>query len=227
MAYHGKKYRAAKERVEQGKVYPLAEAVAIAKQSSTTKFDASIELHLHLGIDPKKADQVVRGTVVLPHGTGKTVRIAAFVSAALEAEAKAAGAVIVGGQALIDEIKKTQKTDFDVAVATPDMMKNLAGIAKVLGTRGLMPNPKNDTVTPNPAKTITELTKGKVAYRSDDGGNVHQVIGRVSFPESELAANAAVFMDAIKKGKPAETKGSYLLSATLTTSMGPGIRFQA
>lgn len=226
MAYHGKKYRAAKERVEVGKVYPLAEAITVAKQSSITKFDASVELHVHLGIDPKKADQMVRGTVVLPHGTGKTIRIAAFVTAALEADAKAAGAAIVGGQALIDEIKKTQKTDFDVAVATPDMMKNLAAIAKTLGTRGLMPNPKNDTVTANPAKTIAELSKGKVAFRSDDGGNVHQVVGRVSFPEKELLANAETFMEAIKKSKPSEIKGTYLLSATLTTSMGPGVRFQ-
>lgn len=227
MAYHGKKYRAAKERIEAGKSYTLAEAIALTKQSSTTKFDASVELHLHLGIDPKKADQMVRGTVVLPHGTGKSVRIAAFVPANLEAEAKAAGAAIVGGQALIDEIKKTQKTDFDVAVATPDMMKNLAAIAKILGTRGLMPNPKNDTVTPNAAKTIAELSKGKVAFRSDDGGNVHQVVGRVSFPEKELLANAEMFIDAIKKAKPSEMKGTYMLSATLTSSMGPGVRFQA
>lgn len=205
-------------------VYPLEEAIEFTKKLSKTKFDASVEIHVRLGIDPKKGDQQIRTAVSLPHGTGKTVRVAAFVSPDKEAEVKAAGADIVGGEELIAEIKKTEKTDFAVAVAEPAMMKNLAQIAKILGTRGLMPSPKNETVSMNPAKTVQELKKGKISFKNDDTGNIHAIIGKVSFDSKQLADNFGVIIDTLKKIKPAKAKGVYLRNISLSSSMGPGVK---
>lgn len=221
---HSKRYRGLAEKINREQLYPLAEAIELMKQTSTVKFDASVELHFHLGVDPKKADQMVRGTVKLPHGTGKQLKIAVFATSKAADEAKKAGADIVGGEELVKLIKEKGVTDFDIAVASPDMMKVLAPIAKTLGTRGLMPNPKNETVNPNPASVVTELRSGKVAFRTDTGGNIHQMVGKVSFDSKQLFANAATMIEAIKKAKPSEAKGTYLQSVSLTSSMGPAIK---
>ncbi|MDP2708716.1 MAG: 50S ribosomal protein L1 [bacterium] len=209
---------------DKTKAYPIAEAIELAQKLSKTKFDASLEAHFRLGIDAKKGEQQVRLAVSLPHGTGKTVKVAAFVTPAKEKEVKAAGADYAGGEDLINEIKKTEKTDFQVAVAEPAMMKNLAPIAKILGTRGLMPSPKNETVTPNPAKAVAELKKGKVSLKNDDTGNLHVAIGKVSFDARKLAENFNVLLEAVRKAKPASSKGVYLKNATLNATMGPGLK---
>lgn len=211
---------------DRSKAYQIKEAIELTKKLSKTKFDASVEVHFKLGIDPKKGDQQVRSAVNLPHGTGKTVKVAAFVSPEKEKEVKEAGADYVGGEELIAEIKKTEKTDFQVAVAEPAMMKNLAQIAKILGTRGLMPSPKNDTITPNPAKAVAELKKGKVSFKNDDTSNVHAVIGKISFDEKKLLENYEAFLEAIKKNKPSSSKGLYIKSAFISSSMGPGIKVE-
>jgi len=215
------------ELVDKIKVYPIEEAIELAKKTSKAKFDASVEAHYRLGIDTKKGDQQVRSAVALPHGTGKTVRVAAFVSPANEKACKDAGADIVGGDELIAEIKKTEKTDFDVAVAEPEMMKKLAPIAKVLGTRGLMPSPKNETVTPAPVKAVAELKKGKVSFKNDDTGNIHVAIGKVSFDSQKLVENFKSLTEAIKKSKPSKSKGVYLKNISISTTMGPGIKVSA
>jgi len=206
------------------KAYPIEEALELTKKLSKTKFDASVELHFRLGIDPKKGDQQIRTAVSLPHGTGKTIKVAAFVSSDKEKEVKAAGADIVGGDDLIAEIKKTEKTDFQVAVAEPAMMKNLAQIAKILGTRGLMPSTKNETVSADPAKAVAELKKGKVSFKNDDTGNIHVVIGKTSFDGKKLLENFETILDSIKKAKPAKAKGVYIKNISVTSSMGPGIK---
>jgi large subunit ribosomal protein L1 len=217
-----------REKVEFDKLqaYPVEEAIDLAKKTSKAKFDASIEAHLRLGIDPKKGDQQIRSAISLPYGTGKTVRVAAFVSPEKEKEVKEAGADYVGGESLIEEIKKTEKTDFQVAVAEPEMMKNLGQIAKILGTRGLMPSPKNETVTPNPAKAVAELKKGKISFKNDDTGNVHAVIGKVSFDNEKLAENYKTFVEAVKKAKPAAAKGTFVKNISVSSSMGPGIKVE-
>lgn len=220
----GKRYTAARALVEQGKDYTLDEALDLLQKTAGVKFDASVEVHMRLGIDPKKAEQIVRTSIVLPHSTGKKRKIAVFTTPAHEAEARAAGATIVGGEELVKEIQKTGKTDFAIAVATPDFMKNLATIARTLGQRGLMPNPKNETVTANLTKTIQELASGKLTVRSDDSGNVHGLVGKVSMAKDSLKANIETFIVAVKKAKPADAKGTYLRTVTLTTAMGPGIR---
>ena len=209
---------------DQSKTYAINEALDLVKQSNKAKFDASVEVHFRLGIDPKKGEQQVRGAVSLPHGTGKTVKIAAFVTPQNEKAAKEAGADYVGGEELIAEIKKTEKTDFAVAVAEPEMMKSLAQIAKILGTRGLMPSPKNETVTPNPAKAIGELKKGKVSFKNDDTGNVHTVIGKVSFDNAKLADNFNTLLETIRKVKPSSSKGIFIKNVSLSSSMGPGVK---
>ncbi len=211
---------------DKTKAYPIEEAVELTKKLSKTKFDASVELHFRLGIDPRKGDQQIRSAVSLPHGTGKTIKIAAFVSSDNEKAAKAAGADYAGGDELIAEIKKTEKTDFQVAIAEPAMMKNLAMIAKILGTRGLMPSPKNQTVTTDPIKTIGELKKGKVSFKNDDTGNIHVAIGKISFDTKNLVENFQTVIDAIRKAKPAAAKGLYIKNATITSSMGPGLKIQ-
>jgi len=209
---------------DKDKIYPIAEAIELTKKLSKTKFDASVEAHFRLGIDTKKGDQQIRAAVSLPHGTGKTVKVAAFVSPANVKAVKDAGADFVGGEELIAEIKKTEKTDFQVAVAEPMMMKNLAVIAKILGTRGLMPSPKNETVTPNPAKAVAELKKGKVSFRNDDTGNIHAVIGKTSFDQTKLLENYNTLFDAVKKAKPVTAKGVYIKNVSLSSSMGPGVK---
>ncbi|MCF7860371.1 50S ribosomal protein L1 [Patescibacteria group bacterium] len=209
---------------EQTTPYKLEEAIAIVKKLSKTKFDPSVEVHVRLGINPKKGDQLVRGAVTLPHGTGKTVRVAAFVAPENEAACKAAGAEFVGGDELIAEIKKTGKTEFEVAVAEPLMMRNLAVIAKILGTRGLMPSPKNDTVTPNPAKAVEELKKGKVSFKNDDTSNLHAVIGKLSFDDKKLSENYQAFIEAVRKMKPAAAKGTYIKGIAICASMTPSVK---
>ncbi len=225
---HSKRYAALKAAIDPKKTYSPEEALDMAKKGASTKFDAAIEVHVRLGIDPKKSDQQVRATVALPHGTGKTKKVAVFVAnAEKEKEAKDAGADIVGGEELINEIAKTGKYEFEVAVATPDMMPKMAKIAKVLGPKGLMPSPKNETVTTNIAKTVGELRKGRVAFKADDTANLHQVIGKASFTNAQLLENYTAFMDAIRRAKPPSSKGVYIEGVTLTSTMGPGIRVSA
>jgi len=209
------------------KTYPISEAVELVKKFAKTKFDASVEVHFRLGIDTKKGDQQIRSAISLPHGTGKVVKIAAFVTPANEAKVKEAGADLVGGEDLIAEIKKSEKTDFEVAVAEPALMKNLAQIAKILGTRGLMPSPKNETVSADPAKTVAELKKGKISFKNDDTANVHVAIGKVSFDAPKLVENFETVIAAIKKAKPSGSKGTYLKNVTICSTMGPGIKVQA
>jgi len=219
-----KKKAAITVEYDANKSYPITEAVELTKKLSKTKFDASMEIHFRLGIDTKKGEQQVRLAVSLPNGTGKTIKVAAFVTPAKEEEVRQAGADYVGGEEMINEIKKTEKTDFAVAVAEPAMMKNLASIAKILGTRGLMPSPKNETVTPNPAKAVLELKKGKVSFKNDDTGNVHVAIGKVSFETKKLVQNFETLLEAIRKAKPATSKGIYIKKVYISSTMGPGIK---
>lgn len=222
MKKHGKKYREVKKLVEK-KFYLLSEAIALLKKTSFTKFDSSCEVHMKMGLDPKQADQMLRGNVVLPHGTGKRVRVIAFVSEANEKIAREAGAIETGSDLLINKIVKGW-LDFDTAVATPDMMKNLGKVAKILGQKGLMPNPKAGTVTTDVAKTIGEIIKGKVEFRMDKLANIHNVFGKVSFDAAHLEENFKAFMQGINAAKPAAVKGVFIKSITLATSMGPGIK---
>ncbi len=221
---HSKRYSELKKLVDPKALYAPKEAMELAQKTGTTKFDSSVEVHANLGIDVKKSDQAVRATLVFPHSIGKTKKVIAFVSAEKEADAKAAGADIIGNEETIDEIAKTGKITFDVAVATPDMMPKLAKVAKVLGPRGLMPNPKTDTVGTNVKKMVEDLKKGKVAFKNDATGNVHQAIGKTSLDADKLLENFTAFIDALKKNKPSAAKGTYLKSVTITTTMGPGIR---
>lgn len=209
---------------DKNKAYPLNEALEILKKITKTKFDASVETHFRLGIDIKKSDQQIRGAVSLPHGTGKTIKVAAFVSEDNVKAAKDAGADYVGGEELIAEIKKTEKTDFQVAVAEPAMMKNLSAIAKILGTRGLMPSPKNETVTPNPAKAVEELKKGKVSFKNDETGNLHAVIGKISFDDKKLTENYQTLLNTLKKSKPSSSKGVFIQAAYIASSMSPSVK---
>ncbi|MEK7584492.1 MAG: 50S ribosomal protein L1 [Patescibacteria group bacterium] len=220
----GKRLKEASTKIDRSKSYPLAEAVALAQETSKVKFDASLELHMNLNIDAKKGDQLVRATVALPYGTGKVLRIAAFVPEDQIKEAQAAGADIVGSQELIEEIKKTNKCDFDIAVATPDMMKNLAPIARILGQKGLMPNPKTGTIALEVTKLIQALKKGKISYKNDGGGTIHVAFGKVSFPLDQLIANAEALVDSIRKAKPQSVKGTFVRSVFISSSMGPSIR---
>lgn len=211
---------------DKNKTYQINEALELVKKFSHVKFDASVEVHLKLGIDPRKGDQQVRAAVSLPHGTGKTIKVAAFVSPDQEEACRQAGADLVGGEDLINKIKASEKTDFAVAVADPAMMKNLAKIAKILGTRGLMPSPKNDTVSANPAKAVAELKKGKVSFKNDDTANLHVAIGKVSFDTAKLQANFETIMEAVRKAKPATSKGVFIKNAVICSTMGPGIKIQ-
>lgn len=214
-------------QVEKDKVYTAEEAIELAKKTATTKFVGSIEVHIKTSIDAKKTDQAIRGSVTLPHGTGKSLRIAAFVTEGKENEAKAAGASVVGGEELIKNIKDTEKTDFDVAIAEPAMMPKLAQIAKILGTRGLMPNPKTGTVSENIAGAIKDIAGGKVSFKNDNTGNIHQVIGKADFDSAKLVENLKTFMEAVHASKPAAVKRQFLTSISMNVSMGPGIKFKA
>jgi len=219
-----KRMKDLKSQVNTETVYSVAEAIELIKKTSTVKFDASVEVHVKLGIDPKKTDQQIRATVVMPHGTGKTKTVAAFVGTNDEADAKAAGADFVYGEEDIKKIKDTGKIEFEIAVATPEMMPKLAIAARVLGPKGLMPNPKTGTVDKNVKRMVEEIKKGKAAFKNDDGSNVHQVIGKVSFDAKKLEENLAAFMEAIKKAKPQSSKGTYIKGLFLTSSMGPSVK---
>jgi large subunit ribosomal protein L1 len=222
MAKRGKKYLEAVKLLEGKETCDLSEAAALLKKTAVTKFDSSCEVHIRLGVDPTHAEQMVRATVSLPHGTGKTVRVAAFVPDDKVKEAKAAGAIKAGMEDLIDEVTKGF-LDFDVAVATPDAMKNLGKIAKILGPKGLMPNPKAGTVTADIGKAISEISKGRVEFRTDKLAQIHQVFGKASFTEDQLKENLKAFMKAVVDAKPAAVKGTYVENISVATTMGPGI----
>jgi large subunit ribosomal protein L1 len=223
---HGKKYREAAKLVDRTKVYALNEALDLTQKTATTKFDSAVELHVNLGVDPRQADQMVRANVVLPHGTGKTIRVAVFADGKAADDAQAAGADLVGTDKLLADIEKG-KLDFDMLVATPDKMAVLGRVAKVLGPRGLMPNPKSGTVTPDVAKAVKEAKAGKVEFRIDKQAILHQAIGKVSFSPEQLQANATAFLSAVLKAKPAAAKGTYVKAISATSSMGPGIKVDA
>lgn len=224
-AKRSKRYTEARAKIDKTKTYTLSEAITLAKETSGVKFDASVEVHARLGIDPAKGDQQIRSTVVLPNGTGKKVKIAAIVSEEKIAEVKAAGAYLVGGADLVEEIAKTGKTDFDILVTTPDMMRELAKLAKILGPKGLMPNPKTDTVVTNVAKAVKEIAAGKVTFKNDNTSNIHVAVGKVSFDSPRLEENIKTFIEVLQKSKPESSKGIFLKSLYLTTSMGPSIKF--
>ena len=219
----GKKYRAALEQVDSAKVYDYKEAIALAKKISTTKFDSSMEASFVLNVDPRQAEQNIRGAMVLPHGTGKTQRVLVITQGAKEDEAKAAGADFVGGVDMIQQIQGGW-FDFDIIVATPDMMGQLGKLGKLLGPKGLMPNPKTGTVTMDVAKAIDEIKKGKVEYRVDKEGNINVLFGKVSFTEEALVENFKALYDRILKARPVTVKGTYLKGVTVSTTMGPGIK---
>ena len=222
MQRHGKKYREIVASYDRTKLYDVGEAVAIVKRNARAKFDETVEIHVRLGVDPKKSDQNVRGTVLLPHGTGRTVRVIAFAKGDKAKEAEAAGADVVGEQDLIDRVKGGF-ADFDVAVATPDMMGAVgSNLGRILAQK--MPNPKSGTVTPNIGNAIRDIKAGKVEYRLDKTGIVHTIVGKASFGEAQLAENMATLLDALVRAKPAAAKGTYLRSITLASSMGPGIK---
>ena len=223
MAMFGKKYMAAKEKIEAGRSYQMGEAVKILSELKTAKFDETVDLAVRLGVDPKHPEQMVRGTVVLPNGTGKSVRVLVFAKGEKEKEAKDAGADYVGSEDLIEKISKGW-LDFDSAVATPDMMGAVGKIGKVLGPRGLMPNPKTGTVTFDVAKAVREVKAGKVEFRVDKAGNMHVPFGKVSFGADKLRENITILLDTIIKSKPSSSKGTYLKSITVSTTMGPGIK---
>jgi large subunit ribosomal protein L1 len=217
-----KSYRAAAEKIDPDRIYSPLEAVRLAKETSPTKFDATVEVALRLGVDPRKADQMVRGTVNLPHGTGKSPRVAVFASGAKADEATAAGADIVGSDDLVAQIQGGF-LDFDAAVATPDQMAKVGRIARILGPRGLMPNPKTGTVTMDIARAVGDIKGGKINFRVDKQANLHLVIGKASFSEQQLAENYAAVLDEILRAKPSAAKGRYLKKITFSTTMGPGV----
>ncbi|MEJ3746077.1 50S ribosomal protein L1 [Actinomycetes bacterium KLBMP 9797] len=217
-----KKYRQAFEQIDRAKLYPPVDAIKLAKETSPAKFDATVEVAMRLGVDPRKADQMVRGTVNLPHGTGKTVRVIVFASGAKAEEATNAGADEVGTDELVARIQGGW-LDFDAAIATPDQMAKIGRIARILGPRGLMPNPKTGTVTMDVAKAVSEIKGGKIAFRVDKHANLHLIIGKTSFPEEKLVENYAAVLDEILRVKPSAAKGKYLRKVTVATTMGPGV----
>jgi large subunit ribosomal protein L1 len=224
MRVHGKKFRAAVAKVDRAREYPIPDAVELVKGSSYAKFDETVDVAVNLGVDPRHADQVVRGTVVLPHGTGKSVRVLVITQGDRVREAEAAGADFVG----VEYIQKIKDgwLECDVIVATPDVMGQLGALGKVLGPRGLMPNPKAGTVTMDVTKAVREIKAGKIEFRVDKSGNVHAPVGKVSFAAPQLAANVQAFMDTIARAKPAAAKGTYIRSATISSTMGPGVRLE-
>ncbi|MGN1399271.1 MAG: 50S ribosomal protein L1 [Erysipelotrichaceae bacterium] len=223
MAKHGKKYLEAAKLIDTTKSYPIEEAIELVKKVSYTKFDETMELVFRLNVDPRHADQQLRGAIVLPNGTGKTKRVLVITQGAKVAEAQNAGADIVGGKEILDDIKKGW-FDFDVIVATPDMMGELGKLGKILGPKGLMPNPKTGTVTMNVAQAIDEIKKGKVTYRTDKEGNVAVIIGKKSFTTEKLVENYKTIYDVILKAKPAAVKGTYMKNVAISSSMSPSVR---
>jgi large subunit ribosomal protein L1 len=223
MTANGKSYRAALEKVDRNQRYLLEEGLRLAKETARAKFDETVELAVRLGVDPRQADQNVRGTVTLPHGMGKTVRVLAFAKGEKEKEAQEAGADFVGGDDLIKKITDGW-FDFDKAVATPDMMGAVGRIGKILGPRGLMPNPKTGTVTPDIGKAVKEIKAGKLEFRVDKAGIVHAPVGKASFNSEQLIDNARAVLTSILRAKPASAKGNYLRGVTISTTMGPGVK---
>lgn len=223
MAQKGKGYRAAAEKIDRQKLYSLDEALTLVKETKHAKFDETVELVARIGVDPRKADQNVRGTVILPHGTGKTVRVAVFAKGDKATEAEAAGADVVGAEDLAKRITEDGWLEFDKAIATPDMMGLVGRLGKVLGPRGLMPNPKVGTVTMDVAKAVQELKGGKVEYRVDKAGNVHVPVGKTSFDQEKLAENATSLLASILRAKPSSAKGTYLQRVAVSSTMGPGV----
>lgn len=219
----GKKYIEAAKKLTEKESYTLTEALKLLKETGTTKFDSTAEIHLNLNIDPTKAEQAIRGTISLPHGSGKKVRIAAIVNDDKVKDAKAAGADEAGLEDLVTEFGKG-KINYDVIVATPDVMKKLGKVAKILGQKGLMPNPKAGTITDDIVKTIKEIKAGRLEYRNDKEGNIHSIFGKLSFKDEELENNLKSFLRVIRESKPSTIKGSFIKSITLTSTMGPGIR---
>jgi large subunit ribosomal protein L1 len=217
-----KAYRQAAEKVDRSRFYSPLEAAALAKETSPSKMDATVEVAMQLGVDPRKADQMVRGTVNLPHGTGKTVRVIVFATGDRAAEAAAAGADVVGSDDLIERIQGGW-LDFDAAIAAPDQMAKVGRIARILGPRGLMPNPKTGTVTPDVAKAIVDIKGGKINFRVDKQANLHLIIGKVSFDTNKLVENYAAALDEVLRSKPSAAKGRYLKKINFSTTMGPGI----
>jgi large subunit ribosomal protein L1 len=223
MAQHGKKYREALKLVDRARAYAPADAVDLVKQTSIVNFDPSVEAHLRLGVDPRHADQMVRGTVVLPHGTGKVVRVIVFAQGEKAQDALRAGADEVGGEDLVKKIEGGW-LEFDVAVATPDMMGMVGKLGRILGRRGLMPNPKAGTVTFDVERAINEVKAGRVEFKVDKAGIIHVPVGKASFDAAALVANLAVLLDAINRAKPAGAKGTYLKGLTIASTMSPGVR---
>ncbi|MCW2641743.1 MAG: ribosomal protein [Dactylosporangium sp.] len=219
---HGKNYRKAADQIDRDALYSPADAVKLAKQTSPAKFDATVEVAMRLGVDPRKADQMVRGVVNLPHGTGKTVRVIVFASGDKAAEAQAAGADAVGTDELVARIQEGW-LDFDAAIATPDQMAKIGRIARILGPRGLMPNPKTGTVTMDVTKAVSDIKGGKITFRVDKHANLHLIIGKASFGESQLVENYAAVLDEVLRAKPSASKGKYLKKVTMSTTMGPGV----
>jgi large subunit ribosomal protein L1 len=222
MAQHGKKYREALAQIDREALYGVAEAIDIVKRLSSASFDETVELAVRLGVDPRKADQIVRGTLSLPSGTGRTERVAVFAAGEQAAEARAAGADVVGADDLVARVNGGF-LDFDVAIATPDLMGQVGTLGRVLGPRGLMPNPKTGTVTMDVGKAVTEFKGGRVEYRTDKIGNVHIRIGKASFTREQLVSNLHAVIEELQRAKPASAKGRYLLSVTVATTMGPGV----
>jgi large subunit ribosomal protein L1 len=223
MAHHGKKYLEAAKLVDRERIYAPLEAVALVKQTSTVNFDASIEAHLKLGVDPRHADQMVRGTVVLPHGTGKVVRVAVFAQGEKAQEALRGGADEVGAEDLVKKIEAGW-LEFDVALATPDTMGMVGRLGKILGRRGLMPNPKSGTITFDIERALKEVKAGRVEFKVDKGALIHTAIGKASFEESALLDNLAALVDAVSRARPSGAKGQYLRGLTIASTMGPGVR---
>lgn len=221
---HGKNYENASKKIEAGKLYEVNDALALAIETATAKFDETIEIHIRLGVDPRNADQQVRGSVVLPNGTGKTVRVLVIAKGDKADIATASGADVVGAEEIVDKIMKQNWLDFDVCITSPDMMGLVGRCARILGPRGLMPNPKSGTVTTDIAKAISDVKAGKVEYRVDRFGIVHAAIGKKSFGVEKLAENYDMFVDAIVKAKPQAAKGQYIKSINVASTMGPGVK---
>ncbi|MFH0779911.1 MAG: 50S ribosomal protein L1 [Parcubacteria group bacterium] len=219
-----KRYAKISKLIDKAKLYPVAEALELLKKNPGAKFDETIEIHFRLGVDPKKGEQQVRGTVVLPFCFGKSKKVAAFVPEARATEAKDAGADIVYTETSVAELQKSGKIEFDILVAVPEMMRAIGPLAKTLGPKGLMPSPKNETISPNLKKMIQELKQGKVAFKNDDTANIHQTIGKVSTDSSKLVANYEALVAAIKKAKPETAKGNYIKNIFLSTTMGPSVK---
>jgi len=219
---HSKAYKASAEKIDRAKLYVPAEAIKLAKETTSTKFDATVEVALRLGVDPRKADQMVRGTVNLPHGTGKTARVIVFAAGEKAAEAEAAGADVVGTDELVARIQEGW-LEFDAAIATPDQMAKIGRIARILGPRGLMPNPKTGTVTMDVTKAVSDIKGGKITFRVDKHSNLHLIIGKASFSETQLVENYAAVLDEVLRAKPSAAKGKFLKKVNIATTMGPGI----